>query len=231
MFALRGVSKRLPNGKPLFEGVDLTVVPGQTVALMGRSGSGKSTLLAGMGLLDRFDGGSYAIGAIDTHDAPVKEIDRLRTENIGFVFQKFSLIGHLSVIENVMMPLRHRSSFSSQRRRIAAQALESVGLSAHAAKRPRQLSGGEQQRVAIVRALVAGPKLILADEPTGALDEETGRSVLEVLKASAVTSGAAVVVVTHDPDVASSMDAAFRLTATGLVTVAPGTGRHARGEP
>lgn len=195
--------KLLPNGKILFDHVDVSLAPGESLSLVGKSGSGKSTLLSVLGLLDAFDSGTYLFSGADVGGMGPKLLDRRRGEEIGFIFQRFALIPHLSVLENVMVPLRHSSNEPVRTMREKAMAtLQRVDMHGMARKRPRQLSGGEQQRVAIARALVMGPKLILADEPTGSLDEGTGRKIMDLLLEVGMAEGAGLVVVTHDPNVA-----------------------------
>lgn len=167
---------------------------------MGPSGSGKSTLMNLIGLLDRPSGGGYFLEGRDTSELSIDELAEYRRENIGFVFQTFNLLPRNTAIENVELPLVYAGVRRSQRRRIAADALANVGLGERAHHWPRQLSGGEQQRVAIARALVNKPALILADEPTGALDSESGRAVLALFR-SLNRSGQTVILVTHDAQV------------------------------
>lgn len=220
MLALDRVGKRLPNGEPLFRDLNFSAEAGEAVALIGRSGSGKSTLLAGLGLMHQFDEGSYQLAGVDTAALSTTARDRMRAENVGFVFQRFALIPHLSVLENVMTPLRHRSSSGrSNMQARALDVLESVDMAAHARKKPSQLSGGEQQRVSIARALVTNPRLVLADEPTGSLDQSTGSTVMAILRRAADERGAVLVVVTHDVEIAGRLDSAYALDQGNLTRV------------
>ena len=211
MIDLAGVAKRLtlPSGEPLdiLTDVSLHLEAGSTIAIVGRSGSGKSTLLNVMGLLDSYDSGSYRIGGVDAQTLGDRVASRLRGATFGFVFQQFHLLDRRSALANVAAPLTHgpRDEYASRDRR-AMELLSRVGLEDRSASLPSQLSGGEQQRVAIARSLVRRPKVVLADEPTGSLDVETGTRVLDILLGLAREDGCAVVLVTHDMQVASRAD-------------------------
>ncbi|MEU3570935.1 ABC transporter ATP-binding protein [Kitasatospora sp. NPDC036755] len=180
-------------------GVSFTIGRGELTALKGRSGSGKTTLLNLVGGLDTPTSGSIALDGIDL--AGLDEDGRLalRRERIGFVFQSFGLIPMLTAAENVGVPLRLRKAPAAEREERAHTLLALVGLADHANQRPGELSGGQQQRVAIARALANEPSLIIADEPTGQLDSETGRSIMELLRAVVLSEGVTVLVATHDP--------------------------------
>ncbi|MEU8160406.1 ABC transporter ATP-binding protein [Micromonospora sp. SD19] len=184
-------------------GVSLTVQPGDYVALVGPSGSGKSTLMHLLGGLDRPTGGRLVIGGRDVNALAPPEMATLRNETIGFVFQAFHLLPRTSAVENVALPLVYRGVSARQRRERAAAMLGRVGLGHRLDHRPNQMSGGEQQRVAIARALVTEPTVLLADEPTGNLDSVTGAAVLELLEQLNEESGVALVMVTHDQEVAA----------------------------
>ncbi|MET8092294.1 ATP-binding cassette domain-containing protein [Micromonospora sp. NPDC005220] len=184
-------------------GVSLTVQPGDYVALVGPSGSGKSTLMHLLGGLDRPTGGRLVIGGRDVNALAAPEMATLRNETIGFVFQAFHLLPRTSAVENVALPLVYRGVSARQRRERAAAMLGRVGLGHRLDHRPNQMSGGEQQRVAIARALVTEPTVLLADEPTGNLDSVTGAAVLELLEQLNAESGVALVMVTHDQEVAA----------------------------
>ncbi|WP_051708241.1 ABC transporter ATP-binding protein [Micromonospora parva] len=184
-------------------GVSLTVRPGDYVALVGPSGSGKSTLMHLLGGLDRPTGGRLVIGGRDVNALAPPEMATLRNETIGFVFQAFHLLPRTSAVENVALPLVYRGVSARQRRERAAAMLGRVGLGHRLDHRPNQMSGGEQQRVAIARALVTEPTVLLADEPTGNLDSVTGAAVLELLEQLNEESGVALVMVTHDQEVAA----------------------------
>ncbi|WP_092551989.1 ABC transporter ATP-binding protein [Herbiconiux ginsengi] len=214
----------LPPDQPaltILSGVDLTVEPGDRISIVGRSGSGKSTLLNILGLLDLPTSGTLTFA-----DRPVKsysggERDRVRGARIGFVFQQFNLLPGRTALENVAMPLLYATGRQFWRRRsLAAEMLEAVGLGHRLESLPDRLSGGEQQRVAIARSLVRGPSLILADEPTGALDLDTGQSVMELIDEVATRTGAALVTITHDPAIARRARDHFRLDRGVLTPVA-----------
>ena len=216
LLRLEGVTRsvELPDAAPLeiLKGVDLELSVGDHVSIVGRSGSGKSTLLNLLGLLD-----TPTSGEIYFDDEPVRHLhagarDRKRGTDIGFIFQQFNLLSGRTALENVMTPLLYASGSQFWRRRqIATEMLERMGLGARMASMPEKLSGGEQQRVAIARALVRGPRLILADEPTGALDIETGASVMSLLDEVAEQSGAALITITHDANVAALARRHYRL--------------------
>ncbi|SCE91095.1 putative ABC transport system ATP-binding protein [Micromonospora coriariae] len=199
-------------------GVSLIVRPGDHVALVGPSGSGKSTLMHLLGGLDRPTGGRLVIGGRDVSALSPPEMATLRNETIGFVFQAFHLLPRTSAVENVALPLVYRGVPARQRRERAAAMLGRVGLGHRLDHRPNQMSGGEQQRVAIARALVTEPTVLLADEPTGNLDSVTGAAVLELLERLNVESGVALVMVTHDQEVAAR--ARRRITMRDGVVVA-----------
>jgi len=187
---------------PALRGVSFTVPAGDYVAIVGPSGSGKSTLMHLLGGLDRPTSGTLVIGGRDVSTLTATELARLRNEVIGFVFQSFHLLARTTAVDNVALPLVYRGIGARERRRTATTMLERVGLGHRLDHRPNQLSGGEQQRVAIARALVTHPQLLLADEPTGNLDTVTGQSVLALLEELNRDDGVALVMVTHDREVA-----------------------------
>jgi putative ABC transport system ATP-binding protein len=184
-------------------GVSLRIDPGEYVAVVGPSGSGKSTLMHLLGCLDRPTSGVLRVGGRDVATLGDGELAGLRNRTIGFVFQSFQLLGRTSALDNVALPLVYRGVRRAERRERAEAALRAVGLGHRLAHRPGQLSGGEQQRVAIARALVGEPDLLLADEPTGNLDTNSGAEVMDVLAGLVHDRGVAVVVVTHDPEIAA----------------------------
>jgi putative ABC transport system ATP-binding protein len=184
-------------------GVSLRIDPGEYVAVVGPSGSGKSTLMHLLGCLDRPTSGLLRVGDRDVATLGDGELAGLRNRTIGFVFQSFQLLGRTTALDNVALPLVYRGVRRAERRERAAAALTAVGLGHRLRHRPGQLSGGEQQRVAIARALVGEPALLLADEPTGNLDTASGAEILALLDGLVRDRGVAVVVVTHDPDVAA----------------------------
>ena len=188
---------------PALRGVTLEVPAGGYVALLGPSGSGKSTLMHLLGGLDRPTSGTLRIGGRDVADLDAGQLAKLRNETIGFVFQAFHLLARTTAVDNVALPLVYRGVRTGERRRRAAAMLGRVGLGHRLDHRPNQLSGGEQQRVAIARALVTEPVVLLADEPTGNLDQATGRAVLDLLEEINAERSVALVMVTHDREVAA----------------------------
>jgi putative ABC transport system ATP-binding protein len=204
---LRRLTRRLPSGERLLtvlDGVDLAVAPGESVAVLGPSGSGKSTLLALAAGLDRPTAGEVLLDGEPIHGLSEDRLALLRRRKIGFVFQSFQLLGNLTARENVLLPLEIAGARDAGRR--ADELLAEVGLAERGHHYPSQLSGGEQQRVALARAFASRPPLLLADEPTGNLDSATGRRVLEVLATLRAREGTTLVLVTHDPAVASFAD-------------------------
>jgi lipoprotein-releasing system ATP-binding protein len=205
-------SYRTPAGDlPVLLGVDLDVAPGEMVAIVGASGVGKSTLLHVLGTLVRPDGGSLRIAGEDVLALPEPRRCAFRNRTLGFVFQFHHLLPEFSALENVTMPLLIAGRPVEEARRRARELLEEVGLGARADHRPGALSGGEQQRVAVARALVASPRALLADEPTGDLDRATGRRLHETLRALVRARGLSVVVVTHNEELARGCDRVLAL--------------------
>ncbi|MFZ7088085.1 ABC transporter ATP-binding protein [Curtobacterium sp. RRHDQ10] len=215
-----------PDGGRLdvLRGTDLVVDAGERVAIVGRSGSGKSTLLNIAGLLDAPSSGRHEFLGIDATRLSSGRRDRLRGHEIGFVFQQFNLMQGLTALENVVVPLLYATGAQFWRRRaVAADMLDRVGLSSRLDALPTRMSGGEQQRVAIARALVQEPALILADEPTGALDGTTGDTVMTLLETVATESGAALVTITHDPSVAARAHVVHTMADGRMDATAPTT--------
>ena len=180
------------------DGVDLDIAEGEFVAIMGPSGCGKSTLLNVIGMLDSPTSGSYVFNGLEVAGLPEGKLAEVRKANIGFIFQSFNLVDELSVRENVELALLYHNVSASERRARADEVMDKVGIGHRARHRPSQLSGGQQQRVAVARALVASPKLILADEPTGNLDTQHGEEVMKMLQALN-REGSTIVMVTHSP--------------------------------
>jgi putative ABC transport system ATP-binding protein len=207
---LIGVSREFLPAVRALDGVSLTLDRGETVAIKGPSGSGKSTLLHILGLLDRPTEGMYRFDGLETTMMSERERVALRARQIGFVFQAYHLIPHLTVAENVALSLRYAGATRTERARTVARALTSVGLLDRADAYPPTLSGGEQQRAAIARALVREPCLLLCDEPTGNLDSESGQRVLALID-HLRNASRTIVLVTHDPAVASHADRLIRI--------------------
>jgi putative ABC transport system ATP-binding protein len=184
-------------------GIDLTIDPGEFVAVMGPSGSGKSTFMHIVGFLDRPTSGYYAFNGRDVTELAEDALADIRSREMGFVFQAYNLLPRTSAVENVELPMLYAGIGEKQRRTAALDALESVGLLKYAQHHPNQLSGGQQQRVAIARSLVNDPRLILADEPTGALDVRSTNDVMHLLRKLNDERGITIMLVTHEPDVAA----------------------------
>lgn len=191
-------------------GVSFEITQGEEVAIMGPSGSGKSTCMNMIGCLDRPSGGIVKIGGKETAKMTENELAELRNFTVGFVFQQYHLINSLNVLENVMLPLRYQHIEKSKRLKLAKEALEKVGMGERLKHKPHELSGGQKQRVAVARALVTNPKIILADEPTGALDSETGKQVMELFR-EINKKGVTIVIVTHDPRIGASCRRCIRI--------------------
>jgi lipoprotein-releasing system ATP-binding protein len=201
----------------VLEGVDLDVAAGEMVAIVGASGVGKSTLLHVLGTLDRPDAGELRLAGEDVLALPEARRCEFRNRTLGFVFQFHHLLPEFSAVENVSMPLLIGGGGADEARRRALELLEEVGLSGRADHRPGALSGGEQQRVAVARALATGPRALLADEPTGDLDRDTGRRLHETLRGLCRARGLTVVVVTHNDELARGCDRVLRLAGGRLV--------------
>lgn len=205
---LKNVSKSFEDsgGRVVLDGLDFTVEEGDRIAIIGPSGSGKSTLLNLVGTLDRPTSGEVLFGGENLDGWSDKQLANLRADQIGFIFQLHHLLPQCSVLENVLVPTLASKKFHiSESKERARQLLEKVGLEDHIAKRPGQLSGGERQRVAVVRSLINQPKLLLADEPTGALDEENASNLVDLLIEIGNSEGVAVVMVTHSLELAKRM--------------------------
>ncbi|GAA2656245.1 ABC transporter ATP-binding protein [Paractinoplanes durhamensis] len=198
--------------------ISFEVEPGTMVALVGRSGSGKTTLLNVIGGLDRPDRGTVTVDGIDVTALDEDGLSALRRERVSYVFQTFGLIPVLSAAENVGVPLRLARTPQADRERRVELLLELVGLAGHAQQRPGELSGGQQQRVAIARAIAASPRLLIADEPTGQLDAETGLSVMALLRGIVESEGVTALVSTHDPVMMALADRVIHLADGQLTT-------------
>ena len=192
-------------------GVSFDIEQGEFVSIMGPSGSGKSTCMNMIGCLDRPTSGIVKINGRETAKMNEKELSVLRNQTIGFVFQQYHLINSMNVIENVMLPLKYQKLDRNLRHEKALAALESVGLSERIHHKPHELSGGQKQRVAIARAMVTQPKILLADEPTGALDTETGKQVMEMFRKINSENNTTIIIVTHDPRIGESTKRCIRI--------------------
>jgi putative ABC transport system ATP-binding protein len=208
MIELQGVHKSYRTGDQsvhVLKGVDLSIREGELVSIMGSSGSGKSTLLNILGILDSFDEGSYLLAGESVNKMGETQAAQLRNRMLGFVFQSFNLLPFKNATENVALPLYYQGVGRKERNRRAEQILDMVGLAERRHFMPNQLSGGQKQRVAIARALVTKPKVILADEPTGALDSKTTQEIMELLK-EIHRLGNTLIIVTHEQDIANQTE-------------------------
>ena len=208
MIKLRNIHKTYYSARPLhvLKGIDLDISQGDFVSIMGASGSGKSTLLNILGVLDTYDEGEYWLDGKLIKDLSEREAAHLRNRTIGFVFQSFNLLNFKTALENVALPLYYQGVSRKKRNAIALEYLDKVGLKDWADHLPNQLSGGQKQRVAIARALIAKPRVILADEPTGALDSKTSQEVIDLLRDVSKNEGITMIIVTHAQEVAEQTD-------------------------
>ena len=231
MLRLEGINKSYTvgsNSLHVLKGIDLEIEAGEMVSIMGPSGSGKSTLLNVLGILDSFDSGTYRLGDQLIEGLSERRAARFRNQLLGFVFQSFNLIPFKTALENVALPLYYRGVRRKRRNEVAGEYLERVGLLDWADHLPSELSGGQQQRIAIARALINEPKVILADEPTGALDSQTSREVMELLQ-QINEGGTTVVIVTHEHEISEMTDRVIHLL-DGVIGEDRSNGRKRRGE-
>ena len=221
MLTVKDVKKTFKAGDMIVNavnGISFTVKEGQFASIVGRSGSGKSTMLGMLGALDKPTSGEILVDRQDITKLHDKALIEYRCKTIGFVFQSYNLVPNLSALENVMLPMEFAGTSKAERKTRASQLLDQVGLEGDKQlRKPTRLSGGEQQRVAIARALANKPKLILADEPTGNLDSQTGSMIFELLHDLARSENTTIVVVTHDDEIAGKTDKTFRLSDGKLV--------------
>lgn len=212
MIKLNNIHKTYHNGSPLhvLKGINLNIEKGEFVSVMGSSGSGKSTLLNIIGILDNYDNGEYWLNGTHIINLSERKAAYYRNQMIGFVFQSFNLIPFKSAMENVALPLYYQKVSRKKRNKIALEYLDRMGLKEWADHTPNELSGGEKQRVAIARAMISNPKVILADEPTGALDSETSFGVMKILQ-EINKQGITIVIVTHERDISQMTNRIIKL--------------------
>ena len=205
LIELKDINKTYTNGQPLhvLKGINLGIEEGEFVSIMGASGSGKSTLLNILGILDNYDSGEYLLAGRLIKNLSEKQAADYRNRMIGFIFQSFNLISFKTAVENVELPLFYQGVPRKKRHALAMEYLDRLGLAAWADHYPNEMSGGQKQRVATARALITKPRIILADEPTGALDSKTSQEVMQLLSELNSSEGVTMIIVTHDPFVAS----------------------------
>lgn len=208
MIKIRDLNKTYFGASPLhvLKGINLDVAKGEFISIMGASGSGKSTLLNILGILDNYDSGEYYLDDLLIKNLSETRSAELRNQKIGFIFQSFNLISFKNAVENVALPLYYRGVSRKKRNAIAMEYLEKLGLASHASHMPNELSGGQKQRVAIARSLISHPQIILADEPTGALDSKTSEEVMMLLRDLNTSEGITMIIVTHEQEVANATD-------------------------
>ena len=231
LIEMHGIRKSYYIGKPneleILHGIDLTVYPGEFVAIVGESGSGKSTLMNIIGVLDKPTSGEYTLDGVNIHDAKDNQLADIRNRKIGFVFQTYNLIGRQSALKNVELPMLYAGVPGGERTRRAKEWLERVGMGERMKHQPNELSGGQKQRVAIARAMVNEPALILADEPTGALDSQTSRTVMDLFHEMYDIYYKTIVLITHNPELANECERVLTLRDGLIVGERKGSGKRA----
>ena len=231
LIEMHGIRKSYYIGKPneleILHGIDLTVYPGEFVAIVGESGSGKSTLMNIIGVLDKPTSGEYTLDGVNIHDAKDNQLADIRNRKIGFVFQTYNLIGRQSALKNVELPMLYAGVPGGERTRRAKEWLERVGMGERMKHQPNELSGGQKQRVAIARAMVNEPALILADEPTGALDSQTSRTVMDLFHEMHNPYHKTLVLITHNPELADECERVLTLRDGLIVGERKGSGKRA----
>ncbi len=223
IISLKGIIKRFYIGKPneleILHGITLDIKRGEFLSIVGASGSGKSTLMNIIGVLDRPTEGSYILDGVDVHTARDSELSRIRNQKVGFVFQTFNLVARTNALKNVEMPLLYAGIPTAQRRKRAWELLSMVDMQDRAKHQPNELSGGQKQRIAIARAMATDPSIILADEPTGALDTSTGRLVMDIFHRLNKEQGKTIVLITHSPELAEETQRIVTLRDGNIVSV------------
>lgn len=226
---MRGIIKRFyigtPNELEVLKGIDLDVYEGEFIAIVGASGSGKSTLMNIIGSLDRPTEGEYTLDGVDVKNAKDSELSGIRNRKIGFVFQTYNLISKTDATKNIEMPMLYAGMGKKERNDRALELLELVGMAERAHHLPEELSGGQKQRVAIARAMANDPAIILADEPTGALDSKTGRLVMDIFHKLHEEQGKTIVLITHSPELAEECERIVTIKDGMIVGERKGTGK------
>ncbi|MDE5741625.1 MAG: ABC transporter ATP-binding protein [Oscillospiraceae bacterium] len=221
IISMKGIIKRFyvnsPNELEILHGLDISVPEGQFVSIVGASGSGKSTLMNIVGALDRQTAGQYILDGIDMTTIGDNELSGIRNKKIGFVFQNFNLIARTSALKNVELPMLYAGVPARERTKRAKELLELVEMTERASHAPNELSGGQKQRVSIARAMANDPAIILADEPTGALDSKTGRLVMDIFHKLHKEQGKTIVLITHNPELAEETDRVITLSDGSIV--------------
>lgn len=230
MIQMRGIVKKYfigqPNELEILHGMNITVQKGEFVSIVGESGSGKSTLMNIIGALDRPTAGSYFLNGIDMMKVKDKEVSHIRNREVGFVFQTYNLIGRMNALKNVELPMLYAGIPGREREERASRLLEMVGMSDRMKHQPNELSGGQKQRVAIARAMANNPSILLADEPTGALDSNTSREVMDLFHKLHEERGVTVVLITHNNKLAMESQRIIRISDGRVIGIEEGRGNH-----